>query len=385
MTVNPEHVYALVVGIEKYQAGSDWDLNGPAKDALQFAKWLLARDVKPEQIQLFLSPLAQNEGILSDARSKGLTPAPATHDQIDPAIRYKLTSEGNQADLLYVFWGGHGIITKTDSTTRRLMFADTDNINKWNLNLNSLVESLSTFAFNSGFKQQNFLIDACANAYYQGLYQTIQAGSADSRFSTTGEQGKANQFILFASAEYEVAINESDIGTGRFSRAVLDELQGQPLMPEMSEVVERVKVNLRDKQKLELVYWSYEHEGSKDVIDNTNLLGGKVLSVPDSVSPTATAQLQVPEELDSEAHSYLLEALMSAFLDQESLSLMVKTALEKNLNIITQGASTYEVTVDRLIMWAEANGRLQDLMEGALHKNPKNPKLKALARKWGHK
>jgi hypothetical protein len=37
---------------------------------------------------------------------------------------------------------------------------------------------------------------------------------------------------------------------------VLDELQGQPLMPEMSEVVERVKVNLRDKQKLELVYWS---------------------------------------------------------------------------------------------------------------------------------
>lgn len=110
-----------------------------------------------------------------------------------------------------------------------------------------------------------------------------------------------------------------------------------------------------------------------------------VESKPDSVSSTATSQLQVPEELDSEAYSQFSEALMSAFLDQESLALMVKKALGKNLNVISQGASSYEVTVDKLIMFAEANGRLQDLMEGALHRNPKNPKLLALARKWGHK
>jgi Effector-associated domain 1 len=92
----------------------------------------------------------------------------------------------------------------------------------------------------------------------------------------------------------------------------------------------------------------------------------------------------VPEEL-GDTYSQLSEALMSAFLDQESLALMVKKALGKNLNIITQGASTYEMTIDRLIAFAEANGRLQDLVEGALQRNPNNPKLKTLARIWGHK
>jgi hypothetical protein len=107
----------------------------------------------------------------------------------------------------------------------------------------------------------------------------------------------------------------------------------------------------------------------------------KVLSATDTKS-----QVQVPEELDSEGYSLFSEALLSAFLDQESLALMVKKALGKNLNMISQGASTYEVTVDRLITsWAEANGRLQELMEGALQRNPNSPKLKALARTWGQK
>jgi hypothetical protein len=99
------------------------------------------------------------------------------------------------------------------------------------------------------------------------------------------------------------------------------------------------------------------------------------VSKPDSEPSTAKSQLQVPEDLDGEVYSQFSEALMSAFLDQESLALMVRKALGKNLNMISQGASTYEVTVDKLIAWAEANGRLQDLTEGALRKNPKNPKL----------
>jgi hypothetical protein len=187
MTINsikPENVYALVVGIEKYQAGSEWDLNGPANDALEFANWLLDHGINPEHIQLFLSPLDQNVGVLENATDKGLTPAPASRDKIDPAIRYKLTSEGNRGDLLYIFWSGHGIVTKTGTTTRRLFFANTDNINKWNLDFNSLVEALSTFAHGSGFKQQNFWIDACANTYYQGLYETIGAEAAASKFIT---------------------------------------------------------------------------------------------------------------------------------------------------------------------------------------------------------
>jgi len=285
MTINPDRVYALVVGIEKYQAGSAWDLDGPANDALKFASWLLNRDVMPEHIQLFLSPLDRNAKVIEDARLKGLTPAPATRDQIDSNIISKLTSENNSGDLLYVFWGGHGIITKRISTTRRLFFADTDDIHLWNLNLDSLVEALSTSAFSSGFSQQNFLIDACANTHFQEPYQINAAEAAASTFSTSGEKKKAEQFILFASAAYEVATNES--GTGRFSRAVLDELQGQALLPDMKALAERIQTNFREKQHLKPVYWSYELEGNKEVIDNIDIARGKASSVTISASPTA--------------------------------------------------------------------------------------------------
>lgn len=38
----PENTYALVVGIEKYDAGPDWDLDGPTRDASRFCAWLLS-------------------------------------------------------------------------------------------------------------------------------------------------------------------------------------------------------------------------------------------------------------------------------------------------------------------------------------------------------
>jgi hypothetical protein len=269
-------------------------------------------------------------------------------------------------------------VTKTEATTRHLFFADTDNINKWNLNFNSLVEALSTFAHGSGFKQQNFWIDACANTYFQGLYETIGAEAAASKFITNGEQGKSEQFVLFAAAEYEVATNESAEGTGRFSRAVLDELQGKSLSPEMKALAEQIKVNFREHKQSEPVYKWLKVRGDDEEDDHLDLR--KVLSVTN-----AKSQLQVPEELDSDAYSKFSEALMFAFLDQESLASMVKRALRKNLNVISQGASTYEATIDRLIDWAQANGQLQGLMEGALQRNPNNPKLKALAQTWGQK
>lgn len=357
MTVKSENVYALVVGIEKYRAGSDWDLNGPVKDALQFANWLLARDVKPEQIQLFLSPLMQNEGIYVEAISKGLTPVLATRDQIDSAIRYKFTNASSRGDLLYVFWGGHGIVTKTDSTTRRLLFADTDDTNKWNLNFNSLIEALSTFAFNSGFKQQNFLIDACANAYYQGLYQTIQAGSADSRFSTTGEQGKADQFILFASAEYEVATNESDVGTGRFSRAVLYELEGQQsLLLDMEALAKRIQANFLEKRTQPPVYWWVKNGENQRVVDNTK---------PSQSSAVSLTRKQMKD---------LHRALIEAFPDESDLEMIVQFYLQTRLNRISM-AKKYDKVVFDVIEFVNARGKVCDLVKGAFETNPDSPFL----------
>jgi hypothetical protein len=67
----------------------------------------------------------------------------------------------------------------------------------------------------------------------------------------------------------------------------------------------------------------------------TPVLINKPIAPVDTVQVNPTSQFQVPEELDSDAYSQLSEALISAFLDQESLSLMVKKSLRKNLNIIT--------------------------------------------------
>ncbi len=330
-SINAESVYALVVGIEKYQAGSEWGLNGPAQDALKFASWLLDRGVKPEHIQLFLSPLDENAGVLEEAKAKGLNPLPADRNQIDSAIRSKLTSKGNQGDLLHVFWGGHGIITKTGATTRRLFFADTDNINKWNLNFNSLVEALSTFAHSSGFKQQNFWIDACANTYYQGLYETIGAEAAALMFITNGEQGKAEQFVLFAAAEYEVATNESEVGTGRFSRAVLDELQGKSLLPDMKSLAEQIKANFRELKQSEPVYKWLTVRGDEEIEDRFNL---KAVIVNQKRQPLSQAQQLKLQYLQTKGDGFrqdlqTVQAEIDAITD-----VLIVGKLEKRLDII---------------------------------------------------
>ena len=184
-----------------------------------------------------------------------MNPEPATHDLITSTIRSQLTSESSRGDLLYVFWGGHGIITKTDATTRRLFFADTDDDTKWNLNVNSLVEALGTAAHGAGFSRQVFFIDACANAFYQGLAQIIQGEAAGIKFAASGEVERDEQFVFFASPEYEVATNDANAGTGRFSQAVLEELKGQPLLPDMKAIAERIQADFLKNQKIQPVYW----------------------------------------------------------------------------------------------------------------------------------
>lgn len=116
------------------------------------------------------------------------------------------------------------------------------------------------------------------------------------------------------------------------------------------------------------------HIDMERLIQRLDMILGK------EASPYTTDAM--PTELTSEHYAQLADALMSAFRDQESLSLMVKRALHQRLNLITQGATTYETTVDRLIEWAEAQGRLPDLLQGALQRAPQNAKLNAFAQTW---
>lgn len=267
-TVDPGNVYALVVGIEQYQAGPDYDLNGPARDALSFAQWLLTHGVQPANIQLFLSPLEQNCGVLTTAEEQGLTPQAATRDLISRTITERFVDQGGREKLLYVFWAGHGFITKLKTTTRRLLFANTNTQNKWNLEFDALLQAFQSAQHGRVFPRQIFFIDACANPMFRDFYPTLQAEAAGEGFVTSGTQGQAEQFALFAAAEYAVATNLAQEGTGRFSQAVLTELQAQPLWPDMPELARKVKANFRNQQHQEPVFWSFSLGGChREVID----------------------------------------------------------------------------------------------------------------------
>lgn len=263
--VNPKNVYALVVGIETYQLGADYDLDGPARDGLRFIEWLRSHNVPADNIRFFVSPLAENTEVVSQAAKHGVNAYPATRDAIDKHIRGKLLNLKVFGEVLYVFWGGHGILTKTDRATRQLLFADTTAADKLNLNFESLQQALATSAHGVGFEKQFFIVDACANRYFQDLYEVIQAKAGEQQYSSTGEKARAEQVVMFACEAYDVARNVA--GTGVFSSAVLAELKDRSLLPDMQLLMTRVRNRLLEQQMPE-PYYLWVKVGNQETISD---------------------------------------------------------------------------------------------------------------------
>ena len=80
-------------------------------------------------------------------------------------------------------------------------------------------------------------------------------------------------------------------------------------------------------------------------------------------------------ELTVEQRRNLRSALMAAFSRQPRLGLMVEDELGEDLNQITQGQSDYELVVQDLVKWADSQGRLRELVIGALWTVPGNSSL----------
>ena len=122
--------------------------------------WLRDRQVPLENIHLFISPLSENREFIP----KDLLFEEATEQNITNFIEKELTQY--EYDLLYLHWGGHGVITTTGE--RRLFYADATIENKKNLNLNALLDFLRTDYFhNRTLSRQIIFVDACAN--YMGV------------------------------------------------------------------------------------------------------------------------------------------------------------------------------------------------------------------------
>ena len=246
--INPEETYALLVGIEKYTAGSGWNLNGPANDAIQFANWLLEKGVKSENIYLFVSPLDENRDLL---KRTNITSQPANRENISDAINCKLLGKDVFGELLYVFWGGHGYKVNSENTRRILWYSDTNNNNYKSLDIESLGEALKTSAENRGFVRQICFIDACAISVGEEHDLILKWETGRSRFTPNSRLSRNEQFMLFASSEDEAAINDNNAGYGIFSRVVLDELKQLPegpLLPaDMDGFTETVDKKVREQ------------------------------------------------------------------------------------------------------------------------------------------
>ena len=214
-TVSPERTYALVVGVEHYKAGQAWGLDGPASDAARFTSWLLSRGVQADQILVFLSP---DEGLPPGVPlPAGITASPARRDAVTTAITRTLPEW--RGDLLWLFWAGHGVLTRHDHL--RLFFADASIDDKRNLDLNSLLAALRSDPY-AGLPRQIGIVDAC-QTYADRLH-----------FATTLPDGTLPSASRCPAANSFSVRGQSRAGRGQpwrpqgwlFSQAVMEELTG---------------------------------------------------------------------------------------------------------------------------------------------------------------
>ena len=79
-------------------------------------------------------------------------------------------------------------------------------------------------------------------------------------------------------------------------------------------------------------------------------------------------------KLDGEQFDQLHQALISALPSVPALARVVRTGLNENLASIAGGNDLSETSFN-LVVWAESNGRLQELVESAQRANPGNHDL----------
>jgi len=252
----PTKTYALIVGIDKYgDRGLDVNSGAPVKDALKFAEWLTEGGVPPENIQLCLSPVKDNQQLVNKCQ---FTIESATSQYLFNFIENTLSKKSG--DLLYIFWAGHGLLTLEGK--RRLICANATKQNMYSLDVDSLLLLLASQKnsrqpkFN--FPHQICLIDACANYNSQ-----MQTNLDVEKFSHAPRSTEIQQCVLFATREGETAKVNRDDKTGYFSHTVLNVLAQEPdFPPDMNAVFQKVKqqvVNLdKQQQPTYLLYQSLD-------------------------------------------------------------------------------------------------------------------------------
>jgi hypothetical protein len=227
--ISPERTYAVVVGIEQYEAGVKWDLDGAAESALRIVRWLRERDVPAENITVLLSPLYSNRSKVEQRLADLGFPTdwlPATVEKVRQVVTEQLP--GKDGDLLVLFWSGHGVL---DGRLQRRLFCADAGINaKYNINVTDLLAALSGKNFR-GLRDQLIIVDACAN-FIQEMRLNLQA--PESGFAL-GDTRSVRRDALLATAEGERALLDRKASFGNVVADWLD-FHARTLPPLMDQL-----------------------------------------------------------------------------------------------------------------------------------------------------
>ncbi|MFF0017192.1 hypothetical protein [Streptomyces sp. NPDC005374] len=293
--LSPSRTSVVVVGVESYEAGPDWDLDGPAEDALRFADWFLDRGVPPERVRALVAPLARNSAIWNGR------PHPV-HRADEATVRRELLRgvPGEDGDLLWVVWGGHGVVDAEGH--RRVFCSDAVSEDRVNVDLDL---ALSFFRSNAvpAFRRQIWLVDACQVVHdVRRARRALPHSTLSPGTSTAGH----NQTALFAVRAGERALNLSGERTGLFSREVLRLLtaDGSDLWPPDTEAL---YASLRDTftalrqrglaRQTPIHLWSRGWDGTE----------GQLLAAPEPGAPFQPS----PAQPSNAAVAAVVEALLA--------------------------------------------------------------------------
>ncbi|WP_326762776.1 caspase family protein [Streptomyces phaeochromogenes] len=163
--IDPAKTQALVVAVERYEDPA-WNVNGPYVDACAFITWLVdACGVPAENVSFYASALAAS---LRQAEVGRLLPAGVKTKDADSALVARHIQEGMvglDADLLWVFWSGHGVVDSNGSHV--LLLADSSVATKRAIAVDALQLALQSRRVGSngglGVPKIAVAVNACQN------------------------------------------------------------------------------------------------------------------------------------------------------------------------------------------------------------------------------
>lgn len=346
--IDPGRTHAIVLGLERYDHGQAMDLPGPARDAVRFARWVLACGVPKEQVWVGLSRLDTAE--LDSAPPAGTRPIGTTNEDVRKVFLQDLL--GESGSLLLVYWSGHGIVN--DQRERALFTSDAIAADKRNVLLGQLLTHLSSRAI--AFDRQLVVVDACAN-FASDMRWDARLPRDDWPLE---DPAARDQVALVSAAQGQIAATNRTERYGEFSKAILDSLAppgGPPmgLPPDVNALTAAAHTAFaalrsagRTRQTPVLFVRHYRLDPVEELV-----LGG--FPVPGEVQQAASAHGLSPaqlgwvaraigrcaEELDADARRALVDAVDGFVVPVQPAVSDVEAAAFRALSMAPDGGRSF--------------------------------------------